>query len=74
MLCFFRESNIYVEKKDMVCLTQGNANNSGLINKHIKASSDPVNSIHCHPTNSFDELNKTISSNLFSYLIIHLFS
>lgn len=31
----------------MVCLTQGNANNSGLINKYIKASTDPAtNSIY----------------------------
>lgn len=31
----------------MLSLTQGNANSSGLINKYIKASTDPAtNSIH----------------------------
>lgn len=34
-------------KNDMLSLTQGNANSSGLINKYIKASTDPAtNSIH----------------------------
>lgn len=36
------DSNIYVEKHDMVSLTQGNANNSGLINKYIEASTASV--------------------------------
>lgn len=30
----------YVGKNDMVSLTQGNANNSDLMNKYIKASTD----------------------------------